>query len=116
MFRHGLVIGAYNACYGLLIAWALLLGRGRRPWRLAIAWVAVGLLAWSEEPVLVAIFGADGRVGVMHWIVWSAFQALYLSVTLIPLSLALRAGLAHRSLALLKLHFEMMVAEFAEFR
>jgi hypothetical protein len=90
VFWHGLVIGAYNACYGLLIAWALLLGRGRRPWRLAIAWVAVGLLAWSEEAVLIAVFGSNGRVGVMHWIMWSAFQVLYLSATLIPLSLTLR--------------------------
>ena len=89
LFRHGLVIGAYNACYGLLIAWAVLLGR-RRLWRWAIASLAVGLLAWSEGPALLAVFGSNGRVSVTHWIAWSAFQVLYLSATLIPVSLALR--------------------------
>jgi hypothetical protein len=90
LFRHGLVIGVYNASYGLLIAWAVLVRRRRWAWRLPIALVFASLLAWSEGPVLEALCQSNGSVGVLGWIGWSTFQVFYLSASLVFIAISRR--------------------------
>ena len=84
------VIGVFNASYGLLIAWAVLVRRRRWAWRLPIALVLAGLLAWSEGPVLGALCQSNGSVGVLGWIGWSAFQVFYLSASLVFIAISRR--------------------------
>lgn len=84
------MVGLFNACYALLVAWAVLIGRRRFVLRLVIALLLAGLVAFPARHVLDAVFGEDGELSAPQWAAQAGFQVVLLLLTLVPLRVARR--------------------------
>jgi hypothetical protein len=87
--RIGVVVGAYNACAGLLVIAAVSGRRWRLP-RAVVALAAVPLLAWWEVDGVRVLADYTGSIQVRECIALISAQAVYLLVTLLPLRLCSR--------------------------
>jgi hypothetical protein len=83
-FFFGGVIGSYNAIYALA-ALAAATARRRLFLRVAGAIVLIALVALTERLVLEFVFGDNGGVHWIEWLIMAAVQTLVLFATLLPL-------------------------------
>jgi hypothetical protein len=89
-FFFACMVGLHNAGYALLAALAVLVGRRSLLFRLAIAGVLVGLVAFFERRILLALFGLDGDLNTVHWMIQAGGQLVVISATLVLWRLAQR--------------------------
>jgi hypothetical protein len=81
LFFYGVIVGCFNAAFGLLLILAM--SWGRRRWPAACAALAlIFALAWLQPSVMQAMFGAAGRMSRVDWLLQAGFQSTFLLATL----------------------------------